>query len=178
MPLKWLNQGIFCSLAPLSLLSGCLKMSTIAESSLTRLFPMNNKNIYMVGIGGVGMSALAQFYAAQGARVSGSDRASSPTTDMLSKKGIQVCLQQKTEQDPPAADLLVYSDAVPAENPERARGKELGIPEHSYFEALGKAVEGKRVVAVSGTHGKTTTTAMLGKILIDAGFDPTVIVGS
>ncbi|HXK31289.1 MAG TPA: cyanophycin synthetase, partial [Candidatus Paceibacterota bacterium] len=103
---------------------------------------------------------------------------SSPTTDMLSKKGIQVCLEQKTEQVPPDADLLVYSDAVPAENPERARGKELGIPEHSYFEALGKAVEGKRVVAVSGTHGKTTTTAMLGKILIDAGFDPTVIVGS
>ena len=139
---------------------------------------MNSKKIYMVGIGGVGMSALAQFYAAQGARVSGSDRASSPTTDMLSKKGIQVCLEQKTEQVPPDADLLVYSDAVPAENPERARGKELGIPEHSYFEALGKAVEGKRVVAVSGTHGKTTTTAMLGKILIDAGFDPTVIVGS
>lgn len=139
---------------------------------------MNGKNIYMVGVGGVGMSALAQLYAAQGACVSGSDRAKSPTTDMLLKKGIKVFLEQKKENVPPDTNLLVYSDAVPADNPERACGKELGILELSYFEALGKAVEGKRVVAVSGTHGKTTTTAMLGKILIDAGLDPTVIVGS
>ena len=132
----------------------------------------------MVGVGGIGMSALAQLYAAHGIRVSGSDREESPATKMLAQKGVAVFIGQKAEQVPPDADLLVYSDAVPTDNPERTRGKELKIPELSYFEALGKAVEGKRVVAVAGTHGKTTTTAMLGKILIDGGVDPTVIVGS
>ena len=132
----------------------------------------------MVGIGGIGMSALAQLYAAQGAHVSGSDREKSPATEMLTKKGIKIFFGQQAQNVPDDAELLVYSDAVPLDNPERARARELGIQERSYFEALGYAAEGKRVVAVAGTHGKTTTTAMLGKILADAGADPTVIVGS
>ncbi|MSR70810.1 UDP-N-acetylmuramate--L-alanine ligase [Candidatus Kaiserbacteria bacterium] len=139
---------------------------------------MTPQRIHMVGIGGVGMSALAQLYAGQGARVSGSDRERSPTTEMLEKNGISVFIGQTAGNVPDAIDLLVYSDAVPAENPERARAHELGIPQLNYFEALGKVAEGKRVVAVAGTHGKTTTTAMLGKILTDAGADPTVVVGS
>ena len=139
---------------------------------------MTGKKIYMVGIGGIGMSALAQLYVASGAHVTGSDRSESPTTDMLTRLGVQVVIGQKADNVPQDTDLLVYSDAVPAENPERARGKELGIPEMNYFEALGYAAEGKRVIAIAGTHGKTTTTAMIGKILEDAGKDPTVVVGS
>jgi len=136
------------------------------------------KKIYMVGIGGIGMSALAQLYASRGASVCGSDRDESPTTRLLREKGIEVYIGHVASQVPEDAQMLVYSDAVPGENAERVRGRELGIPELNYFEALGRAAEGKRVVAVAGTHGKTTTTAMLGKILTDAGVGPTVIVGS
>jgi len=139
---------------------------------------MTGKKIYMVGIGGIGMSALAQLYVAAGNEVTGSDRSESPTTEMLAKKGMKVLIGQMASNVPEDADLLVYSDAVSAENPERVRGRELGIPELNYFEALGRAAEGKRVVAIAGTHGKTTTTAMIGKILEDAGKDPTVVVGS
>jgi UDP-N-acetylmuramate--alanine ligase len=136
------------------------------------------KKIYMVGIGGIGMSALAQWYAWQGAQVLGSDREESPTTRMLVQKGIVVYIGQHASQVPADAELVVYSDAVPMENPERTRAAELHISQLNYFEALGKMAEDKRVVAVAGTHGKTTTTAMLGKILIDADCDPTVVVGS
>jgi UDP-N-acetylmuramate--alanine ligase len=124
------------------------------------------------------MSALAQYYAHEGVRVTGSDREASPTTDMLVQKGISVVIGQKADNVPEDAELLVYSDSVPTNNAERARAIELGIPELMYFTALGKVTEGKRVIAITGTHGKTTTTAMVGKILADAGKDPTVIVGS
>ena len=139
---------------------------------------MEGKKIYMVGIGGIGMSALAQLYVATGNDVAGSDRSESPTTDMLAQKGIKVLIGQMASNVPEDTDLLVYSDAVTSENEERVRGRELGIPELNYFEALGKAAEGKRVIAIAGTHGKTTTTAMIGKVLEDAEKDPTVVVGS
>lgn len=132
----------------------------------------------MVGIGGIGMSALAQLYAHEGARVTGSDRSASLTTEMLEDKGIAVRIGQLAENVPEDTDLLVYSAAVPSENTERVRGRELGIPELNYPEALGQVTAGKRLIAVVGTHGKTTTTAMIGKMLEDAGKDPTVVVGS
>ncbi len=136
------------------------------------------KKIHFIGIGGIGMSALAQMFAHDGTLVSGSDRDAAPTTVLLEMKGVRVIVGQKAENVPADADLAVYSDAVPAENPERVRARELGIPELSYFEMLGKVSAGKRTVAVAGTHGKTTTTGMLGKILIDAETSPTVVVGS
>ncbi|MHB8860681.1 MAG: Mur ligase domain-containing protein, partial [Minisyncoccota bacterium] len=137
------------------------------------------KRAYFVGIGGIGMSALAQMLAEQEVAVSGSDRAASPVTELLETKGIRVSVgTQKSENVPPDADVVVYSDAVPESNPERARAAELGIPQLSYFEMLGKVSEGRRTVAVAGTHGKTTTTGMLAKILQDAGAEPTAIVGS
>src|SRR5690242_10636566 len=127
------------------------------------------KRIHMVGIGGIGMSALAQYYLSQGARVTGSDREISPTTVMLEGKGIHVFIG--TSSVPTDAEVLVYSDAVQVENPERMEAKARSLKELSYFEALGDVALGKRIVAISGTHGKTTTTAMIGKILIDAGKD-------
>jgi UDP-N-acetylmuramate--alanine ligase len=136
------------------------------------------KKIYMVGIGGIGMSALAQYYAHAGAEVFGSDRDASPTTRMLEEKGIRVRIGQSAAQVPPDAELLVYSDAVPDDNPERVEAVRRGLVQKSYFEALGDVANTKRTIAVSGTNGKTTTTAMLGRMLIDAGLDPTVIVGS
>lgn len=135
------------------------------------------RKIHFVGIGGIGMSALAQYFKDQGDTVSGSDRDASPVTEMLEKKGISVMVGQKTE-NVPSADVVVYSDAVPEDNPERARAKDLGIPQKSYFEMLGEVSAGKQTVAVAGTHGKTTTTGMLARILRDAGASPTAIVGS
>lgn len=124
------------------------------------------------------MSALAQMLVERGDVVSGSDRAESPVTEMLEEKGIEVLIGQKAENVPDDAAVVVYSDAVGEDNPERARATELGIPQLSYFEMLGSASDMKRTVAVAGTHGKTTTTGMLTKILHEAGAKPTAVVGS
>lgn len=136
------------------------------------------KQIYMVGIGGIGMSALAQFYQKRGAEVSGSDRDESPVTELLARQGIRVFIGHDACNIPANCDLLVYSDAVWEDNVERARGKDMGIRELSYFQALGEASRGMRTIAVAGTHGKTTTTGMLAKILKDAGKEPNAIIGS
>lgn len=136
------------------------------------------KKVHFVGIGGIGMSALAQYLVDLGVEVSGSDRDASPVTDLLESRGIPVSLTQVPENVPEDADLVVYSEAVWPDNPERERATALGIPQKSYFEVLGDASETKRTVAVSGTHGKTTTTGMLARILRDAEVSPTAIVGS
>ncbi|HEY4525134.1 MAG TPA: Mur ligase domain-containing protein [Candidatus Paceibacterota bacterium] len=136
------------------------------------------KNIHMVGVGGIGMSALAQLLAHRGKRLSGSDREESPTITMLAARGIEVEIGADADNVPTNAELLIYSDAVPSSNVERVRAKEMGIPEMSYFEALGEVSKGARTIAVSGTNGKTTTTGMLAKILRDCEKEPTAIVGS
>lgn len=132
----------------------------------------------MIGIGGIGMSALAQLLLSRGHTVMGSDREESPTTHMLAHKGITVVIGQEQCAIPEECELVVYSDAVWADNPERVRAKEVGIREMSYFEALGVVSKNFRTIAVSGTHGKTTTTGMLAKILQFADKRPTAIVGS
>lgn len=136
------------------------------------------KKIHFIGIGGIGMSALAQYFKDQGERVTGSDKEASPVTELLEQKGIKVLIGQSAENVPADAVVVIYSDAVPEDNPERAQARELGVPQKSYFEMLGEVSEGKRTIAVSGTHGKTTTTGMLARILRDAGASPTAIVGS
>lgn len=137
-----------------------------------------HRNIHMVGIGGIGMSGLAQLLVQQGKQVSGSDREESPTTEMLARKGINVVIGQGADNVAPDTDLVIYSDAVYADNPERMRAADMGIPQYSYFEALGEVSRSMRTIAVAGTHGKTTTTGMLAKILSDAAVEPTAIVGS
>ncbi len=136
------------------------------------------QNIYMVGIGGIGMSALAQLLAHQGKTVSGSDRDASPTTDLLEQKGVGIFFGHDAANIPNATELLIYSDAIHTDNPERMRAQGSGIPQKSYFEALGEASKNMRTIAVAGTHGKTTTTGMLAKILQAAEKDPTAIIGS
>lgn len=133
---------------------------------------------FFTGIGGIGMSALAQMLTADGNIVGGSDREESPVTRMLAEKGIRVCIGQKAENLPDELNLLVYSDAVPEDNPERREAAARGVAQLSYFQVLGRVSAGKRTVAVAGTHGKTTTTGMLAKIVRDAGASPSAIVGS
>jgi len=134
--------------------------------------------VHMVGIGGIGMSALAQLYRVRGVEVCGSDREASPVTELLHARGIEVLLGHDSAHVSKDTDLLVYSDAVPKDNPERMHAWKHGIPERSYFEALGEATRDGTSIVVAGTHGKTTTTAMLAKVLIDAGLHPTVVAGS
>ncbi|MBX9765366.1 hypothetical protein K2X83_01870 [Patescibacteria group bacterium] len=134
--------------------------------------------IHMIGVGGIGMSALAQLYLMHGEVVSGSDREASPTTELLAKKGLRVHIGHDAKNIPEGVELVVYSDAVWADTPERMRATELGIRQISYFEALGEATKERTTLAVTGTHGKTTTTAMLAYILRETGKNPTAIVGS
>lgn len=135
------------------------------------------EHIHMVGIGGIGMSALAQLLAARGKTVTGSDRDESPTTQLLKEKGIEVHIGHGAAI-PDGAELLIYSDAVPADNPERTAAHERRIEQRSYFEVLGTVSKEMRTIAVAGTHGKTTTTGMLAAILKGAGKEPTAIIGS
>ena len=139
------------------------------------------KKVYFIGIGGIGISALAKLAHSRGMEVSGINDDDSPVTlDPLRELGIKVFMKADVATVAiPEADLYVYSDAWLNRGPEIMEvAKKSGKPILSYAEALGSFIKNYKVIAISGTHGKTTTTAMVADILIDAGFDPTVIVGS
>lgn len=136
------------------------------------------RRIHFVGIGGIGVSAIARMMLEQGKQVTGSDRDSSSITEQLQMLGAKVFIGHDPVHVPEDADLVVYSPAIPTDNLEMRRAKELGIPLFSYPQALGLISKERFTVAVAGTHGKTTTTAMIAKILEGTEVDPTVIVGS
>ncbi|MFA6537145.1 MAG: UDP-N-acetylmuramate--L-alanine ligase [Patescibacteria group bacterium] len=136
------------------------------------------KKIYISGIGGIGISALARYFFVRGVEVVGSDLVHSEVTDDLEKLGIKINFAQTAENITFAYDLFLYSSAVPITNPERIKAKEWQIPQKSYFEVLGELSREYKTVAISGTNGKSTTMAMIGAIMIDAEKDPTVIIGS
>jgi UDP-N-acetylmuramate--alanine ligase len=131
-----------------------------------------------VGIGGAGVQALAEFLLRSGATVSGSDQAESDAVYRLQRLGARVATRHDAAHVPAETDWLVYSPAVREDNTERRAARERGIREMSYPEALGMLMSSRRGIAVAGTHGKSTTTGMVGWILDQAGFDPTVIVGA
>lgn len=136
---------------------------------------------YFIGIGGSGISGLAKIFKLQGKEVIGSDLSSSEFTEDLEAEGVKIIIGQKAENVPNDAGLYVYSDAVPIENPERKRLRDLNLQdrEMSYFEVMAEMMKGFEFgIAVSGTHGKTTTTAMLALVFMEAGLDPTFIVGT
>ena len=134
--------------------------------------------IYCSGIGGIGRSAYAALQNVSGHTVLGSDKNSSALTADLQSQGIEVFENQDGSHVPSDADLFVYSEAIPESAPERVKAEELGVTQLSYFAALGELSKDHTVVAVCGTHGKSTTTSMAAQVLIDAGKDPTVIVGT
>ncbi|MFA5413475.1 MAG: UDP-N-acetylmuramate--L-alanine ligase [Patescibacteria group bacterium] len=138
------------------------------------------KKIYMIGIKGVGMTAIAQVLKLRGAEVTGSDTHEKFFTDeVLEKSGIKFYEGfdvVNLEKEKP--DLVIYSTAYTDENPELAAARKSGVTILSYPEVLGEILKEGFGIAVSGTHGKTTTTAMLGFVLQELGADPTVIVGS
>lgn len=137
----------------------------------------NAKHIHFLGIGGIGVSALARMAMHQGKEVSGSDRSLSRITKELARMGARIHEGHDPAHVSAAADLVVYSPAITDENPELVRARALRIPTLTYPQALGDASQGAFTIAVSGTHGKTTTTAMIADVLRDH-INPTVIVGS
>lgn len=133
--------------------------------------------IHCIGIGGIGLSAIAEILLSRGYKVTGSDMRESDITAKLEADGGTIYLGHKADNIN-GADLVVYSAAVGADNPEMARAKELGIPTASRAELLGLLMsEYDNSIAVSGTHGKTTTTSMVSLILKNAQLDPTILVG-
>jgi len=136
-------------------------------------------NIHLIGIGGIGVSALAQYYLSNGHKISGSDLVSSETTELLKKKGIKINIgKHKVKNLSKNTDLVIYSPAVQKNNPELKIAKKNKIKCQSYPEAVGDLTKKYFTIAISGTHGKSTTTAMTALILIKAGLDPTVILGT
>lgn len=137
--------------------------------------------IHFIGIGGIGMSALARLFLHEGKEVSGSDRSESVVTDGLKREGVDFYNQDGPtilQDSEKRIDLVVYSDAIPPDHQERQEAMRQGIPAMSYFEALGEIANEYFLIVVAGTHGKTTTTAMIADVLEAAELDPTVVVGS
>lgn len=134
-------------------------------------------HIHCTGIGGIGLSAIAEILLERGYTVSGSDSKESEITERLIKNGAYVYLGQRAK-NVEGADLLVYSAAVAMDNPELEKAREMGIPMLTRAELLGALMDEYKIgIAVSGTHGKTTTTSMISLILEKAQKDPTILVG-
>lgn len=136
------------------------------------------KKVHFIGIGGIGMSALARYMLKEGKEVSGSDASDSDLIQALGDEGVDISIGHVADHISPDVDLVVYTIAIQHNNPELVYAREKDIATASYPEMLGIISEGKYTVAVAGTHGKTTTTAMLAKVLRDAGQHPTIVVGS
>lgn len=136
------------------------------------------RHVHFIGIGGIGMSGLARLFLHEGKIVSGSDRAPSQLTGALEREGVRFFSAQEPANLSSDIDLVVYTEAMPHDHPELAAARERGISCINYFEGLGLVANEYYLIAVAGSHGKTTTTAMLIDIFEAAGTDPTAIVGS
>ena len=135
------------------------------------------RNIYLVGIGGIGMSGLALLLKERGFEVKGSDEKESASVRMLRAQGIEVFIGHREEQVSSDTDILGYSSAIGEENPEIIQAKKRGVNIFKRAKLLAALSEGKRTIAISGSHGKTTTTSLLGHLLTALDYKPAVFVG-
>ena len=131
---------------------------------------------HLVGIGGIGMSAIARILLYRGVHVTGSDVRATPLIERLQAEGAQITIGHRAE-NVERSERVIVSSAIDKGNPEIVRARELGIPIVTRGEMLADLTRGKKTIAVAGTHGKTTTTAMIGAVLTAGGVDPTVFVG-
>lgn len=134
------------------------------------------QHVHMLGIGGIGMSALARFLHRRGKRVTGYDKTLTPLTDALVAEGIEVYDQPRTEQVA-TADLVVYTPAVPQHFPEMLQVAQSGKPLMKRAELLGMISRAYKTIAVAGTHGKTSTTGLIAHLLRHCGIDCTAFIG-
>ena len=137
-------------------------------------FFYSGQKVHMIGISGIGMSALSAFLLAKGCKVTGTDTVKSK--DVPAE--VKFLGEQAEKNVKKGVDLAIVSHAIPLDNPELKKAVELKIPVLTYPEAIGKLTDGFKLVSICGTHGKSTTTAMLSGILVDAGLDPNIIVGT
>jgi UDP-N-acetylmuramate--alanine ligase len=135
-----------------------------------------NAALHFVGIGGIGMSAIAEILLSRGESVSGSDVAESPIIDELRKRGAKITIGHDA-RNVNGASAVVVSSAIDTENPEYRRAVETGVPIIRRGEMLRRIMEGRRGIAVCGTHGKTTTTAMISAALRAGGVDASLVLG-
>jgi UDP-N-acetylmuramate--alanine ligase len=135
------------------------------------------RRIHIVGIGGVGMSAIALLLARMGHTVSGSDLKESVALARLEAAGVQVAVGNRAENVPRDADAVVYSTAIPARNVELVTARELGMSVLHRSAALAALAATRRTIAVAGSHGKTTTSSMLALVLRGAGWQPSFVIG-
>lgn len=138
----------------------------------------DKQRIHFIGVGGIGMSALARHFLSEKKQVSGSDRSLSHITKKLVEEGVQVYAEQVAENITDDIELVIYTEAMDKEHPEMKAAKVKAIPMMNYFEALGEAMNPYYLIAVAGAHGKTTTTAMITEIFEVAEKDPTAVIGS
>jgi UDP-N-acetylmuramate--alanine ligase len=135
------------------------------------------KKIHLIGIGGIGMSGIAEYLAKKGYDVSGSDMTMTDITKRLQSMGVKISEGHNGEYLDKDTNLVVYTAAVHDDNSEFKKASVFGIKMIKRAEMLGHIVNGMFLIAVAGTHGKTTTTSMIAKILLDNNYDPTVFVG-
>src|SRR5581483_2565365 len=145
------------------------------ETRLRR--PLSGERVHFVAIGGVGMAALAELLVEMGYTVSGSDLKQSRTVSRLLELGADVKVGPHRAHYADHADHVVFSNAVRSDNPEVARGRETGAEVMTRAQLLGRLVDAGRGVAVTGTHGKTTTSSMVARVLAGTGFEPSFIIG-
>lgn len=139
---------------------------------------LERKHFHFIGIGGIGTSSLAQILHDKGKKISGSDNSFSEITRNLQKKGIKVFNEHKADNISNKHQLIIYSPAIPSNNPELQKARRLKIKCLSYPQALGELTREYYTIAITGTHGKSTTTAMTALIATNAGLDPTVVIGT
>ena len=134
------------------------------------------RRIHMIGVGGTGMSGIAEVLVNLGYEVAGSDLRDSPVTERLRNKGVEVFIGHRQE-NVGSADVVVSSSAVDESNPEVVAAREARIPVVPRAEMLAELMRYRHGIAVAGTHGKTTTTSLIANIFGQAGLDPTFVIG-
>lgn len=135
-----------------------------------------SKHYHLIGIGGIGMSGIAQLFLRRGIKISGSDLKESKLTEELKKSGAQVFIGHHPKNIT-GADLIIYSSAIKEDNPEIIQARRGGIPLIKRAQALARLMKDKAVITVCGSHGKTTTTSLISYLLLEAGLSPTVAIG-
>ena len=154
-----------------------MRCGTEGQGAISALYNLSpGAHIHLVGIGGIGLSAIARLLLDRGYAVSGSDLHHSPITHDLERRRATV-YEGHREQNVSGTDALIVSSAIPEDNPEVVAAKRAGIPVFRRGQALAWLMKDRCGIAVAGTHGKTTVSAMIGLILRDASLDPTIIVG-